>query len=65
MLLFHHAEALLVDNVCVENRHWGIVMTPETRLSPTRETLDQSNVLAPNPRGGIHVTEAPLAEIGR
>ncbi|HKT36098.1 MAG TPA: right-handed parallel beta-helix repeat-containing protein [Nitrospira sp.] len=65
MLLFHHAEALLVDNICADNRHWGIVMTPEARVSPARESLAQANVLAPNPRGTIQVTEAPLAEIGR
>ena len=65
MLLFHHAEALLVENVCADNRHWGIVMTPETRLSPDRQVLAQANVLAPNPRGPMHVTEAPLSEIGR
>jgi parallel beta-helix repeat protein len=65
MLLFHHAEALLVDNVCVDNRHWGIVMTPETRLSPSGEALAQTNRLAANPRGAVHVTETPLSEIGR
>jgi hypothetical protein len=65
MLLFHHAEALLVDNTCADNRQWGVVMTPETRLSPARETLVEANVLMPNPRGALHVTEAPLSEIGR
>jgi hypothetical protein len=65
MLLFHHAEALLVDNVCADNRHWGIVMTPETLLSPTRDALTEANVLMPNPRGALYVTEAPLSEIGR
>ena len=65
MLLFHHAEALLVDNVCADNRHWGIVMTPETRLSPGRDALAQANVLMPNPRGAMNVTETPLSEIGR
>jgi parallel beta-helix repeat protein len=65
MLLFHHAQAMLVDNACVENRHWGIVMTPETRLSPDMDALARSNVLAPNPRGALHVTEEPLSEIGR
>src|SRR6476660_4885303 len=65
MLLFHHAEALLLDNVCADNRHWGIVMTPETRLSPARDALVQTNVLTPNPRGALHVTETPLSEIGR
>jgi len=64
-LVFHHAEALLLDNVCADNRHWGIVMTPETRLSPPREALAQTNVLTPNPRGALHVTETPLSEIGR
>jgi parallel beta helix pectate lyase-like protein len=65
MLLFHHAEALLVDNVCASNRHWGIVTTPETHLSPARDALMQSNVLMPNPRGPLQVTETPLSEIGR
>jgi hypothetical protein len=65
MLLFHHAEALLVENVCADNRHWGIVMTPETRLSPARDALMDSNVLLPNPRGAMLVTETPLSEIGR
>jgi len=41
------------------------VMTPETRLSPAREALVQTNVLTPNPRGALHVTETPLSEIGR
>jgi len=65
MLLFHHAEALLVDNICADNRHWGIVMTPETHPSPARDVLAQTNVLAPNPRGSMHITETPLSEIGR
>jgi hypothetical protein len=65
MLLFHHAEALVVDNVCAENSHWGIVMTPETRVSPARNGLGDANVLSPNPRGQLHVTETPLSEIGR
>lgn len=65
MLLFHHAEAMLVDNTCADNLHWGIVMTPETHPSPSRETLEQSNVLTPNPRGAMVVTDMPLSEIGR
>ena len=65
MLLFHHAEAMLVDNTCVDNLHWGIVMTPEAHPSPGREGLEQSNVLAPNPRGALIITETPLSEIGR
>jgi hypothetical protein len=65
MLLFHHAEALLVDNRCVDNLHWGIVLTPDCRPTPDRETLIQSNILTPNPRGAMVVTDTPLAEIGR
>jgi hypothetical protein len=65
MLLFHHAEAMLIDNVCVDNWHWGIVVTPESRLSPHREALCESNILSPNPRGPVHVTDDPLSEIGR
>ena len=65
ILLFHHAKALMIDNVCVDNRHWGIVLTPETELSPARDVLSQSNVLLPNSRGSMHVTESPLSEIGR
>lgn len=65
MLLFHHAEALLVDNVCVDNRQWGLVTTPETRVSPNRDLLADTNVLGPNPRGPLYVTETPLSEIGR
>ena len=65
MLFFHHAEALLVDNVCTDNLHWGAVATPDSRLSPAPDTLAGSNVLMPNPRGALHITEEPLAEIGR
>ena len=65
MLLFHHAGAMLMDNVCSDNLHWGMVMTPEARPSPDREMLDSSNVLQPNPRGAMIVTDEPLAEIGR
>jgi hypothetical protein len=65
MLFFHHAAAMLVDNVCVENWQWGIVMTPESRLSPDGDALCQSNVLAPNPHGPLHVTDTPLSQIGR
>jgi parallel beta-helix repeat protein len=65
MLLFHHAEALLVGNVCVGNSQWGVVMTPEAHLFPSRDVLADTNVLTPNPRGPLYVTEAPLSEIGR
>jgi parallel beta-helix repeat protein len=65
MLLFHQAEALLIDNQCVDNFHWGIVMTPDCRSTPDGEALAQANVLMPNPRGPMLVTETPLSEIGR
>lgn len=65
ILLFHHAEAMLVDNTCSDNLHWGIVMTPDTRPSPDRETVALSNILMPNPRGAMIVTDEPLSEIGR
>ena len=65
MLLFHHAEALLIDNICSENQHWGIVMTPDCHPTPGREALEASNVLFPNPRGPLIVTEQPLGDIGR
>ena len=65
MLLFHHAEALLLENDCRENREWGIVMTPDCKPVPGRDELASSNILAPNPRGALHVTEQPLSEIGR
>jgi hypothetical protein len=65
MLLFHHAEALLVDNTCTDNHQWGIVLTPDSHPTPDRAALEQSNVLTPNPRGGVCLTEKPLADIGR
>jgi hypothetical protein len=65
MLLFHYAEALLVDNICHDNQHWGLVLTPDCHPSPDRETLALSNILTPNPRGAMIVTDAPLSEIGR
>jgi parallel beta-helix repeat protein len=65
MLFFHHAEALLVDNVCTDNFHWGVVATPDSRLSPASDALAGSNVLVPNPRGALQITEDPLSEIGR
>jgi hypothetical protein len=65
ILLFHHAEAMLVDNTCSDNLHWGVVMTPDARPLPDRDTIALSNVLTPNPRGAIIVTDEPLSEIGR
>jgi hypothetical protein len=65
MLLFHHAEALLVDNRCTDNHQWGIVLTPDCHPTPDGAALEQSNVFTPNPRGQVCVTEKPLADIGR
>lgn len=65
MLLFHHAEAMVLNNTCRNNHHWGLVMTPECRTSPAVDDLTGSNILEPNPRGAVFVTEAPLSEIGR
>ena len=65
MLLFHHAKALLLDNLCIDNQHWGIVLTPDCSPTPASDTLDRANVLMPNPRGPVIVTDEPLSEIGR
>jgi hypothetical protein len=65
ILLFHHAEALLVNNTCSDNQHWGIVLTPDCHPTPSRESLDTSNILTPNPRGTVMVTDQPLGDIGR
>ena len=65
ILLFHHAEALLVDNTCSENQHWGMVITPDCHPTPDRESLDISNILTPNPRGALIITDQPLGDIGR
>ncbi len=65
MLLFHHAGAILVDNVCRENQHWGLVLTPDCLPTPPVEQLAALEGFAANPRGPVAVTETPLAEIGR
>jgi hypothetical protein len=65
ILLFHHADALMLDNVCRDNQHWGMVLTSECTSLPAVDELPASNVLMPNPRGAIHITDQPLAEIGR
>jgi hypothetical protein len=65
ILLFHHAEALLVDNTCTENQHWGIVITSDCHPTPGLDSLDTSNTLTPNPRGASIVTDQPLGDIGR
>lgn len=65
ILLFHHAEAMLLNNTCRDNQQWGLVMTPECKTSPDSDQLLTANVLEPNPRGAMQVTEQPLADIGR
>jgi hypothetical protein len=42
-----------------------MVMTPDCHPTPDREALDTSNILAPNPRGTLIVTDQPLNDIGR
>jgi hypothetical protein len=65
ILMFHHAEAMVLDNTCCDNMHWGFVTTPECQTLPPRDQLATSNVMEPNQRGAIFVTEQPLSEIGR
>jgi len=65
ILMFHHAEAMVLDNTCRDNRHWGLVTTPECTTTPDRDQLETANSLRANPRGAMHVTQEPLAEIGR
>jgi hypothetical protein len=64
-LLFHHAEAMLLNNTCQDNCHWGVVTTPDCQTSPPLAQLAASNRLDTNPRGALFITDAPLAEIGR
>jgi len=42
-----------------------MVITPDCHPTPGREALDSSNILAPNPRGTLIVTDQPLGDIGR
>jgi hypothetical protein len=56
---------MVLDNICRENYHWGLVMTPDARTSPAQDELLAANALAENPRGPLIVTEQPLADIGR
>ncbi|HEU4684877.1 MAG TPA: right-handed parallel beta-helix repeat-containing protein [Nitrospira sp.] len=65
ILLFHQAGAFFGDNRCVDNSGWGIVTTPDCACSPAVDALEASNILSPNSRGTIWVTENPLSEIGR
>lgn len=65
MLLFHHAEALLIENVCQRNQHWGLLLTPDARPNPLLEELSSANRLSGNPRGAYALSAQPLADIGR
>jgi hypothetical protein len=65
ILMFHQAGAMVLDNTCRDNQHWGLVTTPECKTTPERDQLETTNSLHANPRGAIHVTQEPLAEIGR
>ena len=65
MLLFQYAEAMVVENECVDNQDWGLVITPDSTTTPPVEELVTMNRLEKNPRGAIHVTDRPLAPIGR
>lgn len=65
ILLFHHGGALLVDNACVHNQQWGVVMTPDARPNPGPAELPRMNQLGDNPRGALVVTDQPLSDIGR
>ena len=49
MLLFNSAQALLLENQCQNNHHWGLVSTPECHTSPEYEQLVEANTLSPNP----------------
>jgi len=42
-----------------------MVMTPDCHSTPGHDALDTSNILVPNPRGPLVVTDQPLSDIGR
>ena len=65
LLIFHLAEALVLGNNCHDNAEWGLVLTPDTSTTPPTEELVTSNRLDHNPRGALHITQEPLATIGR
>ena len=65
ILLFQFAEAMVLENDCYDNQGWGLVITPDSKVSPSLEELAASNKFNQNPRGTLHVTCDPLAEIGR
>jgi len=65
IMMFHYSEALVLENNCTDNHDWGMVITPDCKPSPEREALATANRLDKNPRGALHETNNPLAEIGR
>jgi hypothetical protein len=65
LLLFHYGEALVVDNICRHNQHWGAVITPDAQVNPAPDRLAAVNQLEANPRGAFIITEQPLIDIGR
>ena len=65
LLIFHLAQAMVLGNQCYENYDWGLVMTPDCSTTPAADELIQSNELGQNPRGALHITQEPLAQIGR
>ncbi len=64
ILLFHHAEAMVIENTCCDNQQWGFMTIPECRTSPNHDELVFVNTFTQNPNGPVKVTEEPLAEIG-
>lgn len=65
MLLFQYAEAMILENECTDNQEWGLVITLDCKTSPPLEEIVAANKLDQNPRGALHVTQEPLAQIGR
>jgi hypothetical protein len=65
ILLFHHGEGLIVDNICRNNQHWGVLVTPDSHPNPSPQELPKMNQLDGNPRGAYTISDQPLADIGR
>ncbi len=65
MLLFGEGRAMVLGNTCRGNRQWGLVMTRDAQATPAGEAVCAANDFVDNPRGGLHVTDHPLADIGR
>ncbi len=65
ILLFYFAEAMLLENQCRDNAQWGMVLTPDCKITPPLDELQHSNALSENPQGALHETHEPLRAIGR